>query len=164
MRCSRAAIAIPILAVLLYVYVAVRKGKRLRSRREPTLIQCPVAELTPAVLVQRQPVLISEQIVHPDKDLPSTAFRWMHIQMASRRSVAPPATRCRARGRFALVWKTSEGRTTIEIADPSGKYSMQIIAAEGQVLVMPQGWRFACSTDQLEVFEMHDAISLLTRS
>ena len=165
-----------IIAIILFLLEQSRRGRSRRRRQVKTLVQCPIASLTPAILVQGQPVLIYDRLVDPGTDLPQKVFRWMHLPFARKRSRKAANSMCATRARYTLLWKphsespdadgssSSSSRAQLRIADPSGKFDMDLLTSSGQVLVLPPRWRYVCATDALDTMELHDVASLCTRS
>jgi len=150
-------IIVSVAAIVMYASFVQRRRMKAMPK---TLLQCTLATLTPSLLVQCQPILIYDRIVDPKTALPSTAFRWMHIPLASKHShVATGSVFVETRSRYTLLWiggrDENNNKNVIRIADKSQTYTIDIMLSQNQVLILPDEWRFSCPTATLDRYEMH---------
>jgi hypothetical protein len=132
----------------------------------PTLIQSPVGAVVPSMLMQRQPVLIQDEIVRPDRDLPSSVFKWLHVPFATATHVVSDRQSRTTRVRYTLLWVPMESPTggaaqppprpasrastrhaeCIDISRGADVTGVRVMMYPGQVLVLPPGWRYSSSS------------------
>jgi len=138
-------------AVVLVVSAQYRSCVRRLATAPPTLIQAPVSAVVPSMLMQRQPVLIQDEIVRPDRDLPSTVFRWLHVPFATTTETVTDSKIRTTHVRYTLLWvqvgggeSAGRGRTRvgIDISRGAGVTGARVVLSPGQVLVLPPGWRY----------------------
>lgn len=135
--------------VVLLLSVKYRAAVRKLASVPPTLIQAPVSAVVPSLLMQRQPVLIQDEIVRPERDLPATVFRWMHVPFATTTQVVADGQIRTTRVRYTLLWAhfvadpPAGTRVGIDIARGAGVTGARVVVSPGQVLVLPPGWRYS---------------------
>jgi hypothetical protein len=138
------------IGVVLVMSVKYNAAVRKLSNMPPTLIQSPVSAVVPSMLFQRQPVLIQDEIVRPDRDLPATVFRWLHVPFATNTHVVSDSEVRTTRARYTLLWArgtsvdpAADSRVGIDISRGAGVTGARVVVSPGQVLVLPPGWRYS---------------------
>lgn len=153
-RTSSALYALAAVALALFVVAHFRTYGLVPA--SSSIIQTPVGSLTPALLCERQPVILQDRVLRP-ADLVASVFRWQVYPWCSSpgRGRAAPE-RCTAR--FTIV--APQRATTVEIALRNASDSASVSLAEGQVLILPPHWWFVASPD-VRVLRLHDTTSLI---
>jgi hypothetical protein len=130
------------------------------------ILQAPVSELTPSLLMQRFPIVIEDRIVNP-LSLLQTVFKWQYLYKRVTTMESSSEAYRRNDARYLLLFSNREG-ASIEIANPKKRASgveelpfVELLLHENMCAVIPFGWLYRIRDAQgLGSFALYDLTAL----
>lgn len=151
-----------LLFVLAILFVVAYLRYYITPSRVPQIIQCHLANCTPELLREKNPIVFQERLVDPT-DLPSTVFRCQHIWTHKPDPVAPKSTH-KTTARFTVYHCGNAHASHIDVAHPRSMSSspVRVIMRLGTTVVVPPGWRVTCGSG-VQRQELDDAFTAIRR-
>lgn len=169
----RRRLVLVLLVLLAFLFAAAHAKVYLRTPGDPELIECKLDSLTPAILAERQPVLVGSRVVRLD-DLVPTVFRWQltcvwgGASSRTRTRIVEARRRVEATARFN-VFSCRSGDAVARIGLVSRERraaaaeevpAAVVHLAENEVIVLPPHWWFECDAT-VSWLALHDTPSLI---
>ncbi len=160
---SRGAFWAAAVAAILVVLVAAAHVRMYYSGpgsggRTATLIQASVADVTPDMLAERQPIVLVDELVVPDhRALRRSLFRWQGVVRARERPGS--AAGCTA-ARFTLLscFDGAHGTDVSIYPAARGELAVDVRLARGRTLVLPPRWVWSARQALFET-DLYDCFS-----
>ena len=163
---SRGALLAAAVAAILVVLVAAAHvrmyyggpGSGGRTAPDAALIQASVADVTPDMLAERQPIVLVDELVVPDhRALRKSLFRWQGVVRARERPGS--AAGCTA-ARFTLLscFDGASGTDVSIYPAARGELAVDVRLARGRTLVLPPRWVWSARHALFET-DLYDCFS-----
>jgi hypothetical protein len=145
------------LCVLTYIYLYTRVPNDTR-----TIIQVDLEQLTPALLQEKQPIVINDKIINASSLL-NTVFKYSYL-LSNESIIDPTPSFNQSKNKYTLLtsifWDAM-----IDIADPSNTdpNNIKFISVKlnrNRVMILPALWYYRSQTPRIKRIIMDDIVSM----
>ena len=157
-----------LLIVLLVLVIVLYVRYNLRHQEKYEILQLPSSKLTPDILAERNPIIVTDFSDEP-RFLIRKAFRYQYTYVKEVMYTAGSDKIIKNYGRYAIISMTSSNKNTtlnVEVINPKYKQkneyqSVLLKVRPSHVLVLPMFWRFKLTIEDSQGMQTDFKISCL---
>lgn len=143
-----------LLLILAFLICFVYLKHYFKSNSSFEIIQTPISKLTPSLLFEKSPIVISEPIVQPIH-LTKSIFKYMYICKKEKNITIDKLYTCN--GKYCILYPT-EDDAHIHINHPNHKEEkfQSVKLYKNQCIVLPMFWKFKTHDPNIHSIDLFD--------
>lgn len=153
-----------VIALVVFVYLRFY----LTVSKDIKIMQLSVLELTPSILMKKQPIVLDERIVNP-MSLLQTVFKYMYVYKRLKAVEDDTQSKYTQNKARFLVLFSNNGTNSIEIANPCFKQRdsveppfIEIMLHANMCMIVPHKWLYRVNTPRgVSSIALDDVLSLV---